>query len=53
MTIFALQELGNKAFLNKNFDEAIEMFTKAIEEDPEDPVFYTNSKDTQFVQRLE
>lgn len=27
------QELGNKAFLNKNYEEAIECFSKAIEFD--------------------
>lgn len=35
--------MGNKAFLNKNYEEAIEMYSKAIEEDPQDPVYYTNS----------
>ena len=30
--------------MNKNYEEAIEFFSKAIEEDPNDPVFYTNSK---------
>jgi Flp pilus assembly protein TadD len=38
-----LQELGNKAFMNKNYEEAIEFFTKAIETDPQDPVYYSNS----------
>lgn len=36
--------MGNKAYVNKNYEEAIDWFTKAIEEDPQDPVFYTNSK---------
>jgi tetratricopeptide (TPR) repeat protein len=34
--------------MNKNYDEAIEMYTKAIEEDPADPVYYTNSKEIKF-----
>lgn len=38
------QELGNKAFLNKNYEEALECYTKAIELDPKEPTFYTNSK---------
>lgn len=38
-----VQELGNKAFMNQNYEEAIECFTKAIEVDPNEPVFYTNS----------
>jgi tetratricopeptide (TPR) repeat protein len=29
--------------MNKNYEEAIEFFTKAIEADPKDPVFYSNS----------
>ena len=33
---------GNTAFAQKNFTEAIEHFTKAIELDPTDPVFYSN-----------
>jgi len=38
------KELGNKAFLNKNYEEALECYTKAIELDPKEPTFYTNSK---------
>lgn len=37
------QELGNKAFMNKNFVEALDYYSKAIEADPNDPIFYTNS----------
>lgn len=29
--------------MNKNYEEAIEMFTKAIEADESDPVFFNNS----------
>jgi len=29
--------------MNKNYEEALEFFTKAIEEDPKEPVFYNNS----------
>ena len=36
--------MGNKAFMSKNYDEAIELYSKAIEADPKDPVYYTNSK---------
>ena len=39
-----MKELGNKAFLNKDYDEAYEYFSKAIEIDNKDPVYYTNSK---------
>lgn len=42
--MFIVQELGNKAFAVKNYDEAIDFYSKAIEADPTDPVFYSNSK---------
>ena len=35
--------MGNKAFVNKNYEEAIEIYTKAIEIDPSDPIYYSNS----------
>lgn len=34
--------LGNEAFKNKKYEEAIEYFTKAIECNPSDHVFYSN-----------
>jgi len=30
--------------LNKNFEEALECYSKAIEMNDKDPAFYTNSK---------
>lgn len=44
ITIYNVKELGNKAFQNKNYPEALDFYSKAIEEDPTDPVFYSNSK---------
>jgi len=41
-TAQAFKEKGNKAFQEKNYQEAIEHFTKAIEADPNDHVFYSN-----------
>lgn len=29
--------------MNKNYEEAIELYSKAIEVDPNEPVYYTNS----------
>lgn len=37
-----LKALGNKAIAAKNFDEAIEHFTKAIELTPENHILYSN-----------
>ncbi len=37
------QELGNKAFLNKDYEEALECYCKAIEIDSKEPTFYSNS----------
>ncbi|KAJ1330849.1 stress-induced-phosphoprotein 1 [Microdochium nivale] len=34
--------IGNKAIADKNFDEAIDAFTKAIELDPQNHVLYSN-----------
>jgi stress-induced-phosphoprotein 1 len=36
------KNLGNEAFKNKKFDEAIDYFTKAIEQNGNDHVFYSN-----------
>jgi stress-induced-phosphoprotein 1 len=36
------KSLGNDAFKNKNYEQAIEHFTKAIEFNPNDHVFYSN-----------
>ena len=38
-----IQELGNKAFVNKSYDEAIAYYSKAIEVERSDPTFFTNS----------
>ncbi|KAL9000238.1 MAG: hypothetical protein Q9169_001140 [Polycauliona sp. 2 TL-2023] len=38
----ALKAEGNKAFAAKNFDEAIDKFSKAIEIEPENHVLYSN-----------
>ncbi|KAI4225601.1 MAG: hypothetical protein L6R36_003808, partial [Xanthoria steineri] len=38
----ALKAEGNKAFAAKNFDEAIEKFSKAIEIEPKNHVLYSN-----------
>ncbi|KAH8905809.1 TPR-like protein [Coniochaeta sp. PMI_546] len=43
-----LKALGNKAIAAKNFDEAIEHFTKAIELTPENHILYTNYKKRNF-----
>ena len=40
----ALKEAGNKAFALNQFDEAIELYSKAIEIDPQNHIFYANSK---------
>jgi len=37
-----LKDQGNKALANNNFDEAINLYTKAIELDPTNHVFYSN-----------
>lgn len=37
-----LKALGNKAIAAKNFDEAIEHFTKAIELTPDNHILYSN-----------
>lgn len=41
-----LKELGNKAFSNKNYEEAIQFYTKAIENAAEDDdeihIYYSN-----------
>ena len=38
--------LGNSAFQEGNFYEAIEHFTKAIELNPNDHIFYSNRSGT-------
>lgn len=38
------KELGNKAFMNKDYEEALDYYSKAIELDPKEPAFFTNSK---------
>ena len=43
-TVNFWQDLGNKAYMNKNFDEAIEYYSKAIEQNNQEPVFYSNRK---------
>ena len=36
------KNLGNDAFKNQKYEESIEFFTKAIEINPSDHVFYSN-----------
>ena len=38
----SFKELGSKAFAAKNYDEAIENFTKAIEENGSDHTLFSN-----------
>ena len=38
----ALKEAGNKAFSLSQFDEALELYTKAIEIDPNNHIFFAN-----------
>jgi stress-induced-phosphoprotein 1 len=40
----SLKEAGNKAFSLQQFDEAIDLYSKAIELDPNNHIFYANSK---------
>lgn len=37
-----LKNLGNEAFKNKNYEQAIDYFTQAIACNPNDHVFYSN-----------
>ena len=37
-----LKALGNDAFKNKNYEQAIDYFTQAIACNPDDHVFYSN-----------
>lgn len=49
-----LKELGNKAFSNKNYEEAIQFYTKAIEnaeQGDEIHVYYSNRSATYFEQQ--
>ena len=41
-TATELKNLGNQAFAQKNYDEAIEFYNKAIELNPNDATFYSN-----------
>ena len=41
-TAASFKEAGNKALQEKNYEEAIKQYTKAIEIDPNDHVFYSN-----------
>eukprot|EP01112_Ceratiomyxa_fruticulosa_P003399 TRINITY_DN13765_c0_g2_i1.p1 TRINITY_DN13765_c0_g2~~TRINITY_DN13765_c0_g2_i1.p1 ORF type:complete len:587 (+),score=176.88 TRINITY_DN13765_c0_g2_i1:191-1951(+) len=42
MSAEELKNKGNTAFLNKNYNEAIQFFTEAIKLDPENHVLYSN-----------
>lgn len=39
-----LKQAGNKAFTAKKYDEAIDLFTKAIEINPKNHIYYANRK---------
>jgi hypothetical protein len=43
-----IKELGNKAFLNKEYHEALELYSKAIEALPTEPAFYSNRKHNKY-----
>ncbi len=47
-----LQELGNAAYKNKNFDEAIRLYDLASEKDGTDMSFLTNRAAVLFEQAL-
>ena len=36
------KNLGNEAFKNKEYEKSIEYFTKAIEINPNDHIYYSN-----------
>lgn len=38
------KKLGNDAFANKKFDEAIVLYNQAIQLDPDNAVFYSNRR---------
>jgi Flp pilus assembly protein TadD len=40
----ALKQAGNKAFQAGNFEEAVESYSKAIEINPKNNIYYANSK---------
>jgi len=42
--VLIMQDKGNKAFLSKQYPEAIELYTKAIEMKSDEPAFYLNRK---------
>lgn len=42
MSVDDLKTKGNKAFSAKNFDEAIDLFSQAIQLDPSNHVLYSN-----------
>ena len=50
-----LKELGNKAFQNKNYEEAVQFYTKAIENAAEDDdeihIYYSNRSASYFEQQ--
>ena len=42
MSVDELKNEGNKAFQAKDYDKAIELFSKAIEQDPNNFVLWSN-----------
>jgi Flp pilus assembly protein TadD len=40
----ALKAAGNKAFAARNFEEAVQFYSKAIELNPNNHIYYSNRK---------
>ena len=47
----AFKDQGNKAFQAKDFDKAIELFSKGIELDPQNHVLYSNRSAAQAAKK--
>ena len=44
--------MGNKAYLKKDFLEALDFYSKAIELDNKEPVYYNNSIKSFFISNI-